>query len=389
MLRQRYIRATSLMLMVLLAAPAAWAQSLPSPLSNVVLAGYGSATYSGVINDDFTNNFTASVSPVILYSMGNDLLFETELEFGLSGEATTTSLEYAQIDYLGFERVQFIAGKFLLPFGLFSERLHPTWVNKMPTSPLLYGHGHGGVAEGALLPVLSDAGFMMRMKQPLSTAWAFDLSVWVSQGPRLVTEAESGDDHADDHGVAASKNSDGAFGILDDGHRDEAKIDIPTVGFGVAFADNNENKMIGGRLGLVHGPGFEIYVSGFHAMYDPENFLDIAGGNLAIDWRRGALDVRAEGTLLWQEFEHEEHYETLQSSGYYVQVARRVGAFEPVVRWSHLLEADVDSAVARPERRQLALGLNYWIDASIPVKVAYEIDLDGTDGFFLQWAFGF
>ena len=119
-----------------------WAQ--PSPLSNFVLAGYGSATYDAFTVDEFTNNFSASVSPVLLFSMGEDILFETELEFGLSGEVTSTSLEYAQIDYLGFDRVQIIAGKFLLPFGLFSERLHPTWINKMPSAPLLY---HSGCPE--------------------------------------------------------------------------------------------------------------------------------------------------------------------------------------------------------------------------------------------------
>lgn len=385
MLRQSVLRTIGMLWLLLLAASPAQAQRLPSPLSDMVLAGYGSATFNGITNDEFTNNFTASVSPVILYHMGNDLLFETELEFGLSGESTTTSLEYAQIDYLGFERVQFIAGKFLLPFGLFSERLHPTWINKMPSAPLLYGHAHGGVAEGTMLPVLSDAGVMGRLKQPVGAAWALDLSVWVSQGPRLVTDQESGDDHADD----VHKNG-GGRGTLDDGHGDEAEIAIPSVGFGVAFADNNENKMIGGRLGLVRGPSFEIYASGFHAMYDADNFLDIAGGNVAVDWRRGAFDLRGEGTLLWQEFPHgEDGYETLQSSGYYVQAARRFGAFEPVVRWSHLLEADVEGALARPERRQLALGINYWIEPSIPVKVAYEIELDGTDGLFLQLAFGF
>ena len=71
--------------------------------SILVLAGYGSAGYEAATSSEFPNDFTVSVSPVILYTMGRDIVFETELEFGLSGTQTTTALEYAQIDYLGFE----------------------------------------------------------------------------------------------------------------------------------------------------------------------------------------------------------------------------------------------------------------------------------------------
>lgn len=142
-------------------------QTAQNPLSNFVLTGYGTTTYAANLNSDFGNDFGASISPVLLFSVSEDVLFESEFEFGLSGAATTTTLEYAQIDYLGFEKVQIIAGKFLVPFGLFGERIHPSWVNKLPSSPLLFGHGHGGVAEGALLPVLSDAGAMVRFNSTL------------------------------------------------------------------------------------------------------------------------------------------------------------------------------------------------------------------------------
>lgn len=366
---------------------------VPSPLSNFVLAGYGSATYEADLSDDFSNNFSASVSPVLLYEMSGSVLFETELEFGLSGDRTTTALEYAQVDYLGFERVQVIAGKFLLPFGFFSERLHPTWINKMPSAPLLYGHAHGGVAEEALLPMLSDAGALVRFKQPMTTAWALDLSLWISQGPRLITEEGTGDDHAATEPAHQHAAVPGTPITLNEGHDESSStgsaLDLPQVGFGVAFGDNNKNKMLGGRIGVVHGPGFEAAISGFHAMYDPDNFLDITGGNLAIEMRWNGLDLRGESIFLWQEFQHEGGYETLRREGYYLQVARRLGAFEPIMRWSHLPEATVDGVLAAPSQKELALGLTYWIDASIPVKLAYEWHPDGTDGLAVQWAYGF
>ena len=59
------------------------------------------------------------------------------------------------------------------------------------------------------------------------------------------------------------------------------------------------------------------------------------------------------------------------------------------MRWGHLLESTIMDEVVRSEKKLLALGLNYWIDATIPIKVMYEIDFDGTDRFMVQWAFGF
>ncbi len=372
-------------LTVLIAAGPAGAQSLKGPLSNVTVAGYGSASYNAVPNSDLTNDFTASISPILLYSMGEDVLFESELEFGLSGELTTTTLEYAQIDYLGFERFQITAGKFLLPFGTFGERLHPSWINKLPSAPLLYGHAHGGVAEGSLLPVLSDAGLLLRYKAAVGDKWALDATGWISQGPRLVTGV-------DDHDEAAPVEEDHAhkagFGIDDEGHPG-GDIELPAVGFGTAFSDNNSNKMLGARLGLVYGPSFEVYVSGFHAMYDPEDFLDLTGLNISAEWRRAGLEIRGEGILLNQELALGDGYDTLSSTGYYLQVARRYGAYEPVIRWSHLLQSTLDDEVARAERRQVAFGISYWIEPSIPVKLAYQVDLDGDDLVLVQWAFGF
>lgn len=350
-------------------------QQAVTPLSDVVLAGYGSATYGAGTSSDFVNNFAASVSPVLLYSMGEDLLFETELEFGLSGENTTTSLEYAQVDYLGFEKVQVIGGKFLLPFGLFSERLHPTWINKMPSSPLVYGHAHNGVAEGTLLPILADAGLLLRYRENLSSTLDLNISAWVSQGPQMTTA----DNHVDEDEPHLHKT-------LDEGH---GEVIIPLVGFGIGFADNNKNKMLGARIGLVNGASFETYVSGFVARYDVENYLDLNGVNVSTDIRRAGFDVRFEGIVLWQEIPLDDRFETFSKSGFYLQLARQLGAFEPVVRWSHLLESTIEGAIAQDERRQLALGVNYWISASVPVKLAYEIEFDGQDRILVQWAFGF
>lgn len=368
------------------AVPAAAQQApAPGPLANLVLAGYGGASYEAALADEFPNDFAASVSPVILYRMGSDVLFETELEFGLSGERTTTALEYAQIDYLGFEGVQIIAGKFLLPFGLFSERFHPTWINKLPSSPLVYGHAHGGVAEGALLPMLTDVGLLVRAAKPFGD-WGLDLSVFVTQGPRMATEEEGEGGHVD---AVVPGSGPGLGPQFDEGHDGAGASEIPPLAFGVSFEDNNKNKLLGARLGLVRGPSFEVYVSGFHAMYDPDSYLDLIGAGVAADIRRGPLEFRGEWVTLWQEFQHEDGFDTAVKPGYYAQLSRRFGALEPVARWCELLDVKVNGAVKEKGARHFAVGANYWIAATIPIKIAYEWRSENDPHVLVEWAFGF
>src|SRR5680860_1218631 len=94
--------------------------------------------------------------------------------------------------------------------------------------------------------------------------------------------------------------------------------EIPSLAFGTSFPDNNDNKLIGGRIGLVKGPSFELHLSGFHAMYDPGNYLDLWAGNLAAKYRRGPLELRSEGIVLRQEFQAGNGYDIGTRPGYYV-----------------------------------------------------------------------
>ncbi len=362
----------------------------PGPLANMIIAGYGGTTYEAALGHapvNTQNDFSASISPVLLFGMGEDFLFEAELEFGLSGELTTTTLEYAQIDYLGFEKVQFTVGKFLVPFGVFGERFHPTWINRFPTMPLLFGHAHGGVAEGSLMPILSDAGFMGRFTQPLTTG-SVNLSLYVTQGPVLVTEEGTVDEgHAHSVVPAASVASRTVNSTAQ--AQQAAPLEIPDVGFGVAFADNNANKMIGGRLGYVRAPAVEVYVSGFHAMYDPDSYLGYQGYAVSLQTQRWGFQFLGEGALLRQEFQTETTFETLKRPGFYLEATRPIGSFEPVVRWSRLLDGKVGGVTAIPSIDELALGLNYRFTPTVPLKVAYLYHPDFDDRIVVQWAFGF
>ena len=337
---------------------------------DALLTGYGTTAYTGSLGDTFVNGFSASMSPILLYTMGSDFLFEAEVEFELEEGATAANLEYAQVDYQGLENLQLVAGKFLLPFGVFGERLHPSWVNKLPTMPLLFGHGEGGVPHDALLPVLSDVGAMARWSQPVGSGWALDVSGWVSQGPSIAEPEE-------EEGHAA-------------GEEEEVESPAPPIAWGVAFTDNNRNKMIGGRAGLVKGPSFETYVSGFHARYDPDQHLDVWAAALSAEWRSGPFQIRSEGVLLSQDFMDEAGTsQTLDRSGLYVEASRRFGPWEPVARWGRLFDGKVDDETVQEARNSLAVGIDYWFEPMIPLKVAYVTSSGRDDRVVVQWAFGF
>lgn len=366
------LRTLSLLLALFIAATLLGPQTRAQPV-NFVLSGYGTTGYEARLADSSAHDFGASFSPVGLFKMGDDVLFESELDFGLHDGTTSLSLEHAQVHYLGWNRVQFTAGKFHLPFGIW---MHPTWINKMPDPPLLYGHAHSGVAEEALLPILFDVGAKAMSKISLGSGWSLGTSLWISQGPKLVAETgEEGHEHAAAPETALTE--------------EEPHLEIPRVGYGISFPDNNENKMVGGRLRFMNRTNMMIGLAGFYARYDPAGELGITGTNLSLKWQPGRYDLRGEGILLWQQVAHHEEEETARKGGYYLQLTRRIRAYEPVVRWSHLPASTLEGAPVQSERRQLAFGLNYWITPSIPLKASYQWALDGPDGVRLQWAFGF
>lgn len=359
----------AIVLSLALASPGQ-AQEQP-PTVRGLFSGFGSVTYSALTQGPYRNDLKAYFSPLFLYRVGRDLLFEGELDIELEESATQVHLEHAQIHYLGFERLQFTAGMFHLPFGTWH---HSNWVNRMPTTPLLYEDSHGAPASQALLPILFDVGAMASVAIPLG-GWTGMASVWVSQGP---SEGEEAHTHGDTP-IAERPES-----------------DVPNLGYGSTFEDNNSNKMVGVRLRAMSGGGLTLHTAGFRAAYDDDGDLAVSGLNVSLMWMPGSMtrplfNLHAEGVLLDQEYidSSTSQKESARYGGYYVQLSKRLGDFEPVARWSHLLsERAGDERVLDP-RRQTGIGINYWLTPSAPVKAAYYFEPDATDHFSIEWTVGF
>lgn len=345
------------------------------PTIRGLLTGYAAVGYATSLEGERENNFSALTSLVPLFQIEEDLLIAAEVEFALHDSETLVVLEHAEVSYLGFERVQLRAGKFHLPFGMW---MHANWVNKMPTPPLLYEDTHGGAATNALMPILFDLGAIASWNVPLADGWRTTADFWVSQGPR--PGVAGGHGHGDEDPRAH--------------HGEQEPADAAPLAYGSNYEDNNSDKMLGLRLRAVSMAGVTVQGSGFRAAYDDAGDLMVRGANLSVAWtpRLGSdplFHLRVEGTLLRQDYVHHGSKHTVESSGYYTQLSRAINSLEPVIRWSFLPEAIAGHGALVQKRRQLAVGLNYWMSPSVPIKAAYHWELDGADALAVEWALGF
>ena len=403
---------TGLLILALCISGNALAQDSPDadrffPRQGFLLTGYGGAGYHALFGEDATpNNFSAIFAPIMLFQVSDRFLFEGELEFEIEEGVTATELEYAQVDVALNNNLTLVAGKFLLPFNTFSERLHPTWINRLVSGPALYG-GHGSLGPAdPLLPVLSDIGIQLRGAFSVDGFSTFTAEAFISQGPMPAT-----DEH--DEEVAAPEGETPAERIASAVACRSSGDEGGDLAFGVDFVDNNENKLVGGRVGFGVAPYFEANVSAMSGAYDEHGDLRFSALGVHLEGRHKHLTVHSEFIQTWQDLGEEEHVdepaagagkaatatlrqeatETLSRSGYWIQLAYRSGKWQPVVRWTQLFESDIDGEVVTEAGTQLALGLDYWIEPGLAAKLEYlinneDVDID-NNRIAVQLAFGF
>jgi hypothetical protein len=341
------------------------------PTVRSVFTGYGTIWYSGLTQGPYENNFTALFVPMMLFQVHEDLLFEAELDIELEEGQTRVHLEHAQVHYLGLESLQFTAGMLHVPFGMWH---HSSWVNRMPTPPLLYEDSHGAPPAEGLLPILFDVGAMATLSFPVGSLEG-TASLWVSQGPSANLPIHT-------HGSAALPQ--------------RPASDVPNLGYGATFEDNNSDKLVGARLRLVSSRGITFQTAGYRAAYDDAGDLGVNGLSASVMWMPGTMGrplfrLQAEGMRLDQEYIESGTLaeESARFGGYWVQVSRREGLFEPVARWGHFLTERASGDRVLPRREQFSVGLNYWLSPSSPLKVAYNFEGFGADAFWIEWTVGF
>ena len=332
------------------------------PSNAVVLSGYGTVGYLYRPGKNAApSTFSASFAPIFLFQFQDRFLFETELEFDVEDGVTQTGLEYAQLDVIASDNVVVVGGKFLVPFGVFGERLHPTWINKFATPPPLYGHHTSEFGAEPLLPILSDLGVMAKASIECGP-WHLTLNGYVTQGPSI--------------------------------EADEGPVAVPELGFLGSTGDTNHNKMVGGRLDVALPPWIEVNVSVLNADYDENNVLDFTAWSVAAEARHRGLEVRGSYIETRQEFETLTGFPTLVRRGFYSQASLRRGSWEPVFRFTKMFNDEIDGTTEETAAWQAAFGIDYWFSPSVALMAGYEVNREGgieisNDRLVVHLAFGF
>jgi hypothetical protein len=237
------------------------------------VANKTTTTSGGVSSVAKTNSFPDAdhfeFSPMLIWRHGSKFLAEFEPSF----DGSSLGVNWADVSWFAVPGLIVRGGYFVLPFGTYSKRLAAGWIDKLPTDPQ-------GVAD---LPG-TDFGIEIEGGLPLGNMkWNYDLSL--TNGMQ----------------------------VLPDGEMQNA-----------GFIDNNRNKTITGRIGLLpfSNSSLEIGLSGlFGTAGDDNTSLQGAKTNMyAIDLNYvnlfNPVSVNFKGQYDYIHVNKQDYQDTSTSSSY-------------------------------------------------------------------------
>lgn len=108
-----------------------------------------------------TQSLMPEFDPVLLVPLSRKLLIESEFDMstdlmhsgGQWGPAVVDhGVEYLQLNYIAHPNLTFTVGRFLTPFGIYRERLHPMWIRNLAGDPIIFSmndnSSNGAMARG-------------------------------------------------------------------------------------------------------------------------------------------------------------------------------------------------------------------------------------------------
>lgn len=349
-----------------------------SGLGDTKLLITGSAAAGYFDPEGQSSTFAAQFNPMLLWQLNERLFFEGELELALegpeaNGEGSETAAEsdLAYLSYLINDYAAVNAGKFSVPFTAYHNHLDPSWINRLPIDPLVYGDG--GIAPD------TGVGAFITGAVPCRRA-LFNYTVFLTNGPALMT---------DDPESAGSLSFDN-------------------------FNDLNNNKALGLRIGYLPIPQLEVGYSFEFSRPNPPGFQTVRSTIHGVDLNYlahvGAVggQITARGAWIWSNLSDATYDPTgalgfgplrfdNDRNGGYGEIAYRptdaverfLRNFEVALRYDRL---DVSSmAPGGGTQRQWTPGIDYWLTSRTVLKAAYTFGESGDDAdmFALQFATGF
>ncbi len=341
-----------------------------------MLTGFGFAGFTKAGDGNATFGPTG-FNPIFLWKKSDKLFFESELAFEMEGGETKLNLEYAVIHYKMCSYLDLAVGKFLSPFGIFNERIHPSWVNKFADNPLGFNHD-----VGTMVGPMSELGVELAGGAQIGKG-KINYSFYISNGPNLMTDTMMA-------GMLMYSNT----------------------------ADNNGNKAVGGRIGYLpfSNSCFEIGLSGqFAKVGDAGTEYEKTAARLfAVDMAfnhkipalKSHIDLKCQMNQV--SVDKVTTYPAMAgmssvfenvSTSTFAQLAIRpsyvdnnfVKNLELAGRYSHMVLPT--EAMWGGEYTQLTVGLNYWLSWHSVIKFDYQInqikDGDSKPSYMVQFGLGF
>lgn len=120
------------------------------------------------------------LSPVILANISKRFFFESEIRFSNDIRKLDVEIGYATLHYKINKFFTIGAGKFITPYGIFTERLHPAWINKFANAPLGFDHHERMVGP------MDEIGIEIRGGAPLGSS-KINYAAYISNAPVLTS----------------------------------------------------------------------------------------------------------------------------------------------------------------------------------------------------------
>lgn len=346
--------------------------------------GYDTVFIAGDADVDFAatkhtpSSFSAAIAPLILWRPVDKLLIESAFDIGISSDSPSSSstsfdLTIMDVSYELNDYMMIGGGLFVVPFGQYHQHFDPSWIDKLPDSPLPFGDG--GIAPE------SQVGVFVKGALPAGKA-KITYDAYLTNGPQLITD---------------QSDSAGQLNFAD-------------------YTDFNGNKAAGGRIALLPIPEMELGYSLQVSEPNPNGFNRVHAVLQALDFNYkpdipaigGILDFR--GEYVWSDVS-KVTYDPTGSAGFgptrfgnyregaYAQVAYRpthapsavLKKLEFVGRFD-FLNTPLNAPGGDHERRW-TVGVDYWVAPNAVLKLAYEWDRkksgDDASGFLAQFGIGF
>ena len=170
---------------------------------------------------------------------------------------------------------------------------------------------------------------------------------------------------------------------------------------GQQFKDNNKDKGMGGRVGLVLSQGFEMAFSYYRGKYDDDNSRDLSLQGIDLFWYLEGVLVHSEYSRARMDIPGD----TENAEGWFVQVAFDMGQFRPMVCYQSLDYEDIfhGPGFVSPDdpgdgifekKRRWAFGIVYNAAQNLLLKLEYDLNREEgleleDDSLSVQVAFSF